>query len=146
MKKSYTKQVFKSDLNLYEVLENNEFENRKRSYGNSYLKIIDDNAYKVTLITNPDLYFKNTEDDNSNSKLAKRLNKCKRFMGVEIFLDKNEELLSKIKDFSIQCERVYYTALLKNEDEYICFNYIEPNDNHKSNYDYLYELLGMKSE
>ncbi|MCR4898485.1 MAG: hypothetical protein K5892_04580 [Acholeplasmatales bacterium] len=144
IKNSYVEKIFINDSDLYEMVNKNKFEDRNRYYGKSYLKIDNDNAYKVTIITDPEGYF-NAKDEGNDSKLNKRLNKCKRFMGVEIFLNSNEELKEKIKDFTIQGEKVYYTALLKVDDNiYKCFNYEEPSVNHKENFDYLFDLLGFK--
>ena len=144
IKRSYKEKNYKSELDLYDVLENNDFEIRNISYGKSYLKIIDDNAYKVTIITDPNAYFENN-DDNKESKLAKKLNKCKRFMGLEIFFNISDELIDKIRDFTIQGEKVYYTALIKDLDNnYKCLNYEAPSENHKLNFEVLYNLLGLK--
>ena len=143
-KRLYIEKIFVNDLDLYDVINKNDFLDRNRTYGKSYLKIIDDNAYKVTIITDPLGYFNDTNEEN-DSKLHKRLNQCKRFIGVEIFLNSNDKLLSKLKDFTIQGEKVYYTALLKIDDNlYKCFNYEEPTENHKENFDYLFDLLGFK--
>lgn len=143
-RKFYKEKIFINENDLYDIINENGFEDRNRIYGKSYLKIVNDNAYKVTIITDPEGYFSDT-DESDNSSVRKKLDKCKRFMGVEIFLNSNEQLLSRIKDFSLQGEKVYYTALLKIEDNlYKCFNYEEPSDNHKANYDYLFDLLGFK--
>jgi hypothetical protein len=66
-------------------------------------------------------------------------------IGFEIFLNYKEEEIIKFKDYSIQGQNIYYTAFYKVEDslEYVYANYIEPEENHKRNFDFLLEELGL---
>lgn len=133
------------EKDILDTLRKNKYKERKRSYGLSFLKISKPNAYKVTLVTDPDAYF-NPEDE-IETEGEKELDKCDRMIGFEIFLNYREEDIKKFKDYSIQGKNIYYTSFYRiNEDsnEYICANYIEPDLNHKRNYDLLMEELGFK--
>ena len=134
-----------SDKDLLEVLRNNRYKERKRSYGVSFLKIQKPNAYKVTLVTDADSYFNPPDIDNQEGD--KELDKCDRMIGFEIFLNYREEDIDRFKDYSIQGQNIYYTSFYKVSDDsnqYICQNYIEPLEVHKRNYDFLMEELGLK--
>ena len=134
-----------SDKDLLEVLRNNKYKERKRSYGLSFLKIQKPNAYKVTLVTDLDSYFNPTDIDNQEGD--KELDKCDRMIGFEIFLNYREEDIDRFKDYSIQGQNIYYTSFYKvseDSNQYICQNYIEPLEVHKKNYDFLMEELGLK--
>ncbi|RIA64983.1 hypothetical protein EI71_01681 [Anaeroplasma bactoclasticum] len=135
--------IYTSSLDLLEVLRKNKYKERKRSYGISFLKIQKPNAFKVTLVTDADAYF--NPDDSDNTEGDKELDKCDRMIGFEIFLNYKEEDIIKFKDYSIQGQNIYYTAFYKIEDslEYVCANYIEPEENHKRNFDFLLEELGL---
>lgn len=141
----YESKLYESDKDFDEVLKDHKFDLRNRSYGRSYIKIEGKNAYKVVLINDPDGYF-TTDNNETNQSLAKKLDKCDTFTAVEIFLSTNDEIKEKIADFSIQGERVYYTALERTSDGYLCHNYVEPNENHKLNVLHLYEYLGLKEK
>ena len=91
------------------------FELRERNYGKSYLKIENRSAYKVVLVTDPVGYFNHDEDD-ENTEPNKKLDNCLTFTAVEIFINSNDELREKLPDFTIQVEKVYYTALEKIDD------------------------------
>ena len=138
----YETKLYESNKDFDEALKNNKFELRNRSYGRSYIKIEGKNAYKVVLINEPDNYFI-ADNNDSNSGLAKKLDRCDTFTAVEIFLNSNDEIKAKIADFTLQGERVYYTALERTNDGYLCHNYIMPNENHKINLEHLYEYLGL---
>ena len=130
---------------LLEVLRKNKYKERKRSYGVSFLKIARPNAYKVTLVTDPEAYF--NPDDSDNSEGDKELDKCDRMIGFEIFLNYREEDIARFRDYSIQGQNIYYTSFYKeNEDSnvFICANYIEPLENHKKNFEFLMEELGLE--
>ena len=58
----------------------------------------------------------------------KGLDKCKRFIGFEIFVDYDEEALSKLVDFNIQGNNIYYGGLYKEGNKLICPNYVEPSE------------------
>lgn len=136
--------TYKTDLDLLEVLRKNKYKERKRSYGISFLKIQKPNAFKVTLVTDPDAYF--NPDDSDNTEGDKELDKCDRMIGFEIFLNYREDDIEKFRDYSIQGQNIYYTSfyrLSEDSNEFVCANYIEPLEAHKRNYDALIEELGL---
>ena len=67
-------------------------------------------------------------EENDNAKAEKGLDKCKRFIGFEIFVDYDEEALSKLVDFNIQGNNIYYGGLYKDGNKLICPNYVEPSE------------------
>ena len=140
-KRSFIVKEFESKLDINEILESNKFILREKNYGKSYIKIIDNVAYKVVLINNVNDYFKE-DDDNSDNSLAKKLDKCHNFISLEIFEELNQELEKRIVDFTIKTDKLYLTAFVRNDkDNYVCLNYEEPNNNYIN---YLYDLIGLK--
>ena len=60
---------------------------------------------------------------------------------IEVFLNTNSEVKDKIADFTIQVEKIYYTAFEKTEDnKFICYNYEKPNEKHIDDVNYIEEL------
>lgn len=136
--------LYESDKDFLDVLRKNKYKERKRSYGLSFLKIQKPNAYKVTLVTDPEAYFNPTDEDTTEGD--KELDKCDRMIGFEVFLNYRESDIERFKDYSIQGGNIYYTSFYKLNDEenkYMCQNYIEPLEVHEKNYDYLMEELGL---
>lgn len=144
-KKEKSNPVFyQTDKDLLEVLRKNKYKERKRSYGLSFLKIQKPNAFKVTLVTDPDAYFNPSDEDNTEGD--KELDKCDRMIGFEIFLNYREEDVERFRDYSIQGKNIYYTSFYRiseDSNQYICENYLEPEECHKRNYDSLMEELGL---
>lgn len=120
--KSYKFNKESVDLNL----KKSGYKLRNANYGQNYLKIDKENAYKVVIVRNNENYFNQEAEEvkKPNNDLAK----CKKFIGIEIFLDYNEETLKRLPDFCLQGENVYYAGLYYKEDkrELICPNYVEP--------------------
>lgn len=145
-KNNYIKKEYINDNDLFDKLKELKFDLRERSYGKSYLKIENRSAYKVVLVSDADGYFNHEENDNeTNEEVNKKLDKCLTFTAVEIFLNSNDIVKEKITDFTIQVEKIYYTALEKIDDnKYLCHNYEAPNEKHKDDLNYLYEMLGFK--
>ena len=139
----YETKLYESNLDFDDALKNNKFDLRNRSYGRSYIKIEGKNAYKVVLVNDPEGYFNSDNSDSTDKNLAKRLDRCETFTAVEIFLNTNDEIKSKIADFTLQGDKVYYTALERIDDGYLCHNYEEPSEIHKLNLAHLYEYLGL---
>ena len=138
--------AYTTDKDLLEVLRKNKYKERVRSYGLSFLKIQKPNAFKVTLVTDADSYFNPSDEDNTEGD--KELDKCDRMIGFEIFLNYREEDIDRFKDYSIQGQNIYYTSFYRvseDSNEYICQNYIVPEEVHKRNYDSLMEELGLKA-
>lgn len=136
---------FKTDNEDFEsTLLKNEYKKEIRKYGTSFLKIKDKKAYKVTLVDDCDKYFDFDENDN-NQKPNKELDKCKTFMGIEIFFNVTEEALKKIPDFTIQADKIYYTALVKTEDgNFRCLNYEKPSNTHNEQFDNIMHDLALE--
>ena len=139
-----TKDYF-CDIDLYKKLKELKFDERKVSYGQSFLLIDGKQAYKVVLVNDMDAYLDNSAIDNKGDG-NKKLNQCNRFLGVEIFYDTNEEDLKRLPDYSIQAANIYYTALSKIENGYRCHNFLEPMDNHKEALVKLLEMLEFKEK
>lgn len=139
--KKYPQKKYQTEKNLEEELIALKYLERKREYGKSFLKVENKNAYKVVLIDDVIKYFNQEEDDNIEPN--KDLEKCTKFLGIEIFNEIDESSLNKIPDFTIQADKVYYTALIKQDDKYICLNYQEPLDNHKDNFNKVLNDLGL---
>ena len=136
---------YTTEYDLLEVLRKNKYKERKRSYGLSFLKIQKPNAFKVTLVTDSEAYFNPEEQDNSEGD--KELDKCDRMIGFEIFLNYKEEDIIKFRDYSIQGQNIYYTAFYQIDNfKYVCANYLEPEENHKRNFEALLEELGLKED
>ncbi len=134
---------FTTELDIIQTLKKNKYKERNKSFGVSFLKVSKPNAFKVTVITDIEAYYNPSDTDNSNSD--KELDNCDRMIGLEIFLNYKEEDLPKFKDYSLQGNNIYYTCLYKTEDnKYVCPNYLEPIENHKKNYDTLFNELGLK--
>ena len=121
---------FKSnDIDYDKELLDKKYKRSNRKYGFSYLKIDNKHAYKVTIVNDSDKYFNN--DDESNEKANKELDRCNTFIAVELFLSVTDEALKKIPDFMIQTDKIYYFALVKTEEgNFRCLNYEKPNENH----------------
>ena len=97
---------------------------------------------EVVIIDDSSTYFDNVEEP-KDEQLSHRLDQCNKFTGLEIFINPDEKLNERVIDFSFQTDKVYYTALVRENDEYICKNYIEPSDKHKDNYNKLLNILGL---
>ena len=67
-------------------------------------------------------------------------------MSFEIFLDYDEEVLSKLVDFNIQGNNIYYGGFYLNENKLSCPNYIEPNECFNDLYNTIITDLGINLE
>lgn len=126
--KKYPKMIYSASKEDFDfLLKKNGYKPRVAPYGMSYLKIDGTNAYKVVLIRNCEKYFApEKEQDTASPNHA--LEKCKKFIGCELFLEYDEEALKKLPDFNFAGEKIYYFSLYKENDQYICPNYIEPSE------------------
>ena len=138
----FDEKKYQKTIDFDDALKSNGFKLRNRHIGRSYIKIEGKEAFKVVIINDSSTYFDNVEEP-KDEKLSEKLDQCNKFTGLEIFINPNEEINNRITDFSFQTEKVYYTALVRENKEYICKNYIEPNDNHKDNYNKLLNILGL---
>ncbi len=148
-KKNYIVKKYVNSNDLYGKLVDLNFDLRERAYGKSYIKIEGKSAYKVVLISDPNGYFHHEDEPESNQddKLGEKLDKCNTFTAIEIFLNTNSEVKEKISDFTIQVEKIYYTAFEKADDDtFICYNYEKPNDKHKDDYNHLLDILGFSEK
>ena len=139
----YDTKTYETTMDLSAALKNADFKRKDRHYGDSYIKIDGDVAYKVVLINDINAYYDHESDQSYEAD--KRLDSCKQMIGIEIFNEVSKEALDRIPDYSFEIDKVYYTALVAKEDnKYICLNYINPNDTHKEYVDKLIEELGLK--
>ena len=139
----YDTKEYERTTDLKEALENAKFKKKDRHYGDSYIKIDGKVAYKVVLINDINAYY--DHEDDQNYEADKRLDSCNLMIGLEIFNEVTEDAISRIPDYSFEIERVYYTALVaKDDNKYVCLNYIKPSDNHKEYVDNLLTTLGLK--
>ena len=144
-KKNYILKEYTNDFDLYDKLDELKYELRERAYGKSYIKIEGKSAFKVVLVSDPSGYFNadNNDQEETNDKLSEKLDKCNTFTAIEIFLNSNNEIKEKIVDFTIQVDKIYYTALIKENDKYVCYNYEKPNEKHEADFNHLLEMLGF---
>ena len=117
------------------------YKKRTVPYGLSFIKVVGVNAYKIVLIKDKVKYFE--PNDESNLPTEKALEKCKRFIGFEIFLDYDEEVLSKLVDFNIQGENIFYGGFYLENNKLICPNYILPNEYFDDLYNTIITDLGI---
>lgn len=134
---------YESNLDIIDTLKKNKnYKERDKSFGISFLRISKPNAFKVNVVTDIEAYYNPKESDDAKSD--KNLDECDRMIGIEIFLNYSEEDIIKFNDYSLQGNNIYYTCLYKTKDnKYICPNYIEPIENHKKNFDTLFNDLGL---
>lgn len=125
-------------------LQKKGYKERKTPYGGSFLKVIGDTAYKCVLVEHTDKYF-NQEQEEQTSPVNRDLEKCTRFIGLEIFYNIDEANLVKLPDFSLSGKNIYYTALLYQENRlFKCLNYVEPQDGFKEGFDTLLQHIEIK--
>lgn len=145
---NYPQKDYKSQFEynqLDNVLIKNGFQRDERIYGNSYLYINDKTAIKVTLIDDFNSYFNN--ENNRDNGANKSLEKCNKFVGLEIFKEVDEVNLDKIPLFTIQGKNVYFTALLYQDNKlFKCLNYELPQEDFIDAYNKVFEILKMDEE
>ncbi len=124
------------------LLREEKFSSHKMSFGTSFTKIVNDTVLKVTFINDTNKYF-NSNNEEIGSNVA-GINEAKRFLGFEIFSDVNDELISKIGDFSFNGEKVHFEGFYIKDDLLIEANYLEPYEDMKESYDYFKNLLNIK--
>lgn len=131
---------------LDKVLLDNNFKKTKRKYGNSFLLIDNKTAIKISLIEDYLTYF-DTENNNDEAKANKDLDKCEKFIGIEIFKEVDEANLDKIPLFTIQGKNVYFTALLYQDlKKYKCLNYELPDECFIDSFNKAMNILNMTEE
>ncbi len=121
-----TKEFTLTNADIESTIKSKGYKKRDVPYGLSFIKVVGVNAYKIVLIKDKVKYFE--PNDESNLPTEKSLEKCKRFIGFEIFLDYDEEALSKLVDFNIQGSNIYYGGFYIEGNKLICPNYVEPNE------------------
>ncbi|MGM9972251.1 MAG: hypothetical protein ACI35W_07565 [Anaeroplasmataceae bacterium] len=134
---------FVSYEEMVNSLRENKFNSHKLSYGETFIKIIDETAYKVIFIKDLEKYLEPTEKDKLGSN-TKGLDDCKRFVGFEIFYDYDDDMKIKMRNFSFCGDKVLYEGFYVTENEIVEPNYIEPSLEFKDDYEKLKEILGIK--
>lgn len=140
-KKYNNPKVYKLDEDLKKSLSDATI--TKVAFGNSYLFVKDDVAYKILHITNNELYFNNQDKERDKNKANKNLEHCTKFYGFEIFETADAQLIKKLELYTFQNDKIYYTAFYKEESNVIQANYETPNDIHLENYNYIINKLRM---
>lgn len=138
-----TKSYLYPTLDMDENLKKIGYKPRVTPYGISYLKVDKTNAYKIVLVRNCEKYF-NQEEQNDTSSPNKSLEKCKKFIGFEIFYDYDEDTLRKLPDFNLQGSNVYYSGLYIEDNKITCPNYIEPTEDFSELYEVIKSDLMLK--
>lgn len=139
-----TKEFDIPNADIESAIKSKGYKKRTVPYGLSFIKVVGVNAYKIVLIKDFEKYFEPT--DESNLPAEKALEKCKRFIGFEVFVDYDEEVLSKLVDFNIQGDNLYYGGFYLNENKLICPNYVEPNEYFNDLYNTIITDLGISLE
>lgn len=121
-----TKEYNIKDNDIENIIKNKGYKKRDVPYGISYIKVVGVNAYKIVLIKDKEKYFE--PNDESKIEGDKSLDKCKRFIGFEIFIDYDEEVMSKLVDFNIQGNNIYYGGFYLNDNVLYCPNFNEPSE------------------
>ncbi|MFI3328956.1 MAG: hypothetical protein R3Y05_00565 [bacterium] len=129
---------------IKEILNNRKANKMELSYATSYLLIDKDVAYKILIVNDNEQYFKSSEVK-ENNKPNKQLEKCTKFYGIELFLNVDDETISKLQQYTFQAQKIYYTAMYLNNNTLIQPHYELPNEHHKDNYDFIINLLEMKA-
>ena len=127
-----------------ERIKSKGYKPRTTPYGMSYLKVSGTNAYKIVLIRNFEKYFNPEDTNQAQSSSEKSLDKCKKFIGFEIFLDYDDDTLKKLPDFNLQGTNVHYSGLYVKDNQLLCPNYLEPNADFKELYDTMKQDLNLK--
>lgn len=128
--------------NLRNLLKQNKYKERKTLYGYSFIKVDKEFALKCVLVDNFNEYFNQLDEVDENNTSNNDLDKCSKFVGIEIFKEIDEINIDKLPDFSLQGKNIYYTALLNQDNNLLkCLNFIEPNDEFKAGYEKLIDDL-----
>ncbi|MDE6414025.1 MAG: hypothetical protein K2K48_01295 [Anaeroplasmataceae bacterium] len=130
-------------LDMDENLKKKGYKPRVTPYGVSYLKVDGTNAFKIVLVRNCEKYFNQEEEKENKSSPNRSLEKCKKFIGFEIFYDYDEDTLRKLPDFNLQGNNVYYSGLYVEEHKITCPNYIEPTEDFSELYETMKDDLKL---
>lgn len=131
------------DKELEELLKKKGYKPRVTPFGAIYLKISGTYAYRVCLIRDFEKYF-NQEENQQEGPANRALEKCKKFMGFEIFYSYDEDVLRKLPDFSLQGNNIYYSGFYLEDSILKCLNYVEPNEAFAKMYQQLKEDLELE--
>ncbi len=128
--------------NLRTLLKKNKYKERRVPYGYSYIRVNGEFALKCVLVDDFNKYFNQVNQEEESNSNNSELDKCSKFVGIEIFKEIDEANIDKLSDFTLQGKNIYYTALL-NQDNYLlkCLNYEEPNIDFKEGYDQIFKDL-----
>lgn len=144
--KKYPQKKYVFDPSIENKLTAMGYQQRNTPYGQSYLKVDKEHAYKVVLVKNKEKYFNQEQQNNARPSSNKALEKCRKFIGFEIFLDWDEEVLRKLPDFCIQGENVYYAAFYYDQTVLICPNHEDAKEGLAPLFDALVGDLKMEEK
>ena len=141
-KKIYNTISFESAADFKEELENDGFKSSTYKFGFVLKKIVDKKLYKVVLVNNNKKYFKFDEKENDNLNVSS----CKLLIGIEVFYKEDEDVIKKAPDYSLDLSNIYYTSLIKGDDnKYVIPDYVE-SQNHKEDFEYLLNILKLEKK
>lgn len=122
-----------------------DFSKRSYPYGNIYSKVIGTCLYKITYIKNINEYhtFDPSKYKNEETPGIKR---AKAMVGVEIFLEYDDELKKNIRNYSIATERVMYTAMYLENNTLIEANHLEEANKLQDDFKKVLEMAGVIDE
>lgn len=86
-------------------------------FGQSYLLIEGEIAYKVTVIEQAERYFELAKNSPAKLPTNKKLEACKKFISYEFFRACTPEVIDKTAMFSFQGERFYFSAFYYKQEE-----------------------------
>lgn len=128
-----------------EELRKNAFNSTKFSYGTSFIKIKDNIAYKVLFVKNLNNY-NNPTDDDKNKPVTKGIDNCSKMINIEIFFDYDNELESKIGEFSFVTTKLLFKGFYVKDNELIDPDFKEIEEEFINYYNWFIDLLGIKYE
>ena len=139
----YDKKEYEFSKGIEVTLKKLGYRQKEAVYGHNYLKVMWEVAYKIVFVKDFEKYFNQEETPSKSSN--KELEKCKKFIGVELFLKYDEDTLNKLPDFCLQGENVYYAGFYFDSEKnvLVCPNYIEPSDNFKEHLNVIHKDLNM---
>ena len=71
---------------------------------------------------------------------------CKLLIGIEVFYKEDEDVIKKAPDYSLDLSNIYYTSLIKGDDnKYVIPDYVE-SQNHKEDFEYLLNILKLEKK
>lgn len=135
--------------NTYVIEDNIEdkltdYSKRDLPFGTVYSKVVDKCLYKVTIIKSIEKY--HSYDPNSDDKHKKTpgVDSATAMMGIELFMECDEDLLRTIKGYTISTGKLYYSAMYYSNGRFVEENHEAPVGPMVEKHQKFYEALGIK--